>query len=120
MFFVYSIRTRVREHMFVFTQPHTVVTCRPLSNCRSCEKAAFKSCKGSCDWIFMRREGAAFYFRFRKAAFSSFFAALCTKFDKKIQIFSEKSCKNLKKLIKNLTFKVKFWRRTSQQKQNKI
>ena len=93
MFFVYSIRTRVREHTFAFTQPHTIVTCRPLSNCRSCEKAAFRSCKSSCDWIFMRLEGAAFYFRFRKAAFSSFFARLRTKFDKKIQIFSKKATK---------------------------
>lgn len=90
-FFVYSIRTRVREHMFVFTQPHMVVTSHPLSNCRSCEKAAFRELQRSCNCIFTGGEGAAFYFRFRKAAFSSIFVQLQPKFDKKNQIFL-KSC----------------------------
>jgi hypothetical protein len=79
--------------MFVFAQPHTIVVLRPLSNRKSCEKAASRELQRSCDCIFTRGEGAAFYFRFRKAAFSFVFAGLRTKFDKKIQIFSEKATK---------------------------
>lgn len=89
-FVVYSIRTRVREHMFAFAQPHTIVVLHPLSNCRSCEKAAFRELQRSCDCIFMGGEGAAFYFRFKKAAFSLFFVGLRVKFDKKNQIFLKK------------------------------
>lgn len=76
--------------MFVFTQPHTVVTSHPLSNCRSCKKAALKELQRSCDCIFTGGERAAFYFRFRKAAFSSVFVGLRAKFDKKNQIFLKK------------------------------
>ena len=120
MFFVYSIRTYVRERMFVYVCVEVIVVRQPLQIIKSCEKAAFEAARGSCDVFSRAAKGAAFYFRFKKAAFSSFFAGLRTKFDKKIQIFSEKSYKNLKKLVENLTFKVKFWRRMSQQKQNKI
>lgn len=132
-FVVYSIRTRVREHMFVwifwifwqfrifnrvynilytvyehtfvFAQPHTIVVSHSLSNCRSCEKAASRELQRSCDCIFTRGEGAAFYFRFKKAAFSFVFRRPRPKFDKKNQIFS-KSCdknKNLKKFL------IKIW-----------
>lgn len=102
---VYNILYTVYEHMFVFTQPHTVVTLHPLSNCRSCKKAAFRELQRSCNCIFTGEKRAAFYFRFKKAAFLSIFVGLRAKFDKKNQFFL-KSCDKIKKLKK---FLIKIW-----------
>ena len=92
---VYCIQYIVYEHMFVCTQPHTIVTCRPLSNCRSCEKATFNGLHGSC---IARRKRAAIVFEAARScveAASSFFGA-------------EKSCVSSMR-SQNLTKKIKFF-----------
>jgi len=76
--------------MFVFAQPRMVVKSQPLSNCRSCEKAAFKELQRSYDCILMAGEGAAFYFRFRKAAFLFVCAGRDKNLTKKVKFFSKK------------------------------
>ena len=91
LFFVYSIRTRVREHTFVFTQPHTIVKSQPLSINKSCEKAAFRELQGSC----IAHAGAAKKLRFisasKKLHFCLFLSRCAQNLTKKFKFFQEKA-----------------------------
>lgn len=96
-FFVYSIRTRVREHMFVFTHAHTVVTCKPLIFFKSCEKAAFRSCKGSCVAFSRAQKKLRFISASEKLRFRRFSPGCARNLTKKFKFFQKK----LQKFKKN-------------------
>lgn len=112
MFFVYSIRTYVRERMFVYVYVEVVVVRQPLQIMKSCEKAAFEAARGSCVAFLRAQKKLRFISASEKLRFRRFFAGLARNLTKKFKFF-QKSYKNLKKLVENLIFKVKFWRRTS-------
>ena len=126
-FFVYSIRTRVREHTFVwifwqfriFNRVYNIlytiycirIVCvkfwlsssrNPCQLTKAAKKLRLGSCKGAALHTQALRKSCAL-FPLQKSCTFICFVPLRTKFDKKIQIFSRK-LQLFKKIIKKFDF----------------
>ena len=126
MCFVYSIRTYVREHAFrIWLKKSNFEELRQTKRNRgelwySCVDEKPKELRWelqkSCTLIFASRKSSCVLFPLQKSCVFVVFRRAAHKIWQKNSNFFRKSYKNLKKLVENLIFKVKFWRRTSKQK----
>ncbi len=90
MFFVYSIRTYVRERMFVYVCVEVVVVRQPLQIIKSCEKAAFEAARGSCVVFSRAQKKLRFISASEKLRFRLFLPGCARNLTKKFKFFQKK------------------------------
>ena len=108
-----------RTYVRLYTRTHKPSCASPWYSSGAAKKLRLGAAKAAALYFQGRRKSCVLFPLQKSCVFVCFCRAVHEIWQKNSNFF-RKSYKNLKKLIKNLIFKVKFWRRMSQQKQNKI